>query len=981
MRSATPITVALLVVLLATTSLAAQQVVRVPADAPDLATAIARVPNGGIIELSPGTYPSPAPNGFRIRNPDKAFTVRSAAGGRAVLTGQNARPVLTIDNGNRSRAGLVTFEGITFRAGRATTQSVAGGVTVRQGEARFTGCVFEDNATRSRIIGAGLSVGSDSDVTVEDSVFRRNTNDFLGGGMGVVDSTVTVRGSRFEDNRVAVPGHEENSSGAGVFVLSSSVSVVDSVFENNRAALVGGGLFVIGLYRGTGPDATVRVERSTFRGNEAFPDDCCPTAAPSGSGAIHVEDNARLTVTDSFFVANQARFGGAIGSFRAEVVVEGSIFEGNRAREPGAPPGLGGAIGALSSAGVPDGREPTRLTVRDSFFQGGGDVQGSAQLGGCVHVGGDAADLAAGNGGLAANRASVSLDRVAFSRCTVFAPAGSPSFGGALSVELADLDATRVLFLDSEASGTPAVGGGVSARGESDITFDQVTFAGNQATSFAGGLLATEAPVLSVTDSLFFRNRVGAGAGEAPASSRGAAIYTENAPTAPGPGRTPDARGTVSGSLFADQEGIEIRDREISPGANAIRYLDSRFFTTTFGPTVYAHNPVAPVGVSASALNSLTIPGTGDKGSGNAQLTARPRTGDLLVFPAAGARADEAPARVAYAWSGNRASLDVPAPGGVTNLAQEQGTRIIEGTPGDYILLIDGVPEVTETLDPEASVPPLPPGPFLAAADLPGFRFKVQIAAAGEVLAGRQEPDCISETVCVSGAVPGRAEAFLRVVGPRPNGFLQPILVKFSTSEVRIWIEQVSTGELRYYELPAVDGSAGRLLELAGLVDRTGFLPAGQRRGERPATTVVELSNDDALAALGLKVTTQEPPPPIPPGGQLTSGAFPGFRFTVRISAAGDSRLGTKESACLPETLCVSGAIPGRSEVFLRVVGPKPNGFLQPTIVRFSTSTIEVWIERPSTGEVRYYNLPGVTSNSGDRSPLDGAIDREGFLP
>jgi hypothetical protein len=47
--------------------------------------------------------------------------------------------------------------------------------------------------------------------------------------------------------------------------------------------------------------------------------------------------------------------------------------------------------------------------------------------------------------------------------------------------------------------------------------------------------------------------------------------------------------------------------------------------------------------------------------------------------------------------------------------------------------------------------------------------------------------------------------------------------------------------------------------------------------------------------------------------------------------------------------------------------------------VTFSTSTIEVWIERVSTGTVRYYRLEGVGPNSD--AGLDGLIDREGFLP
>jgi hypothetical protein len=74
----------------------------------------------------------------------------------------------------------------------------------------------------------------------------------------------------------------------------------------------------------------------------------------------------------------------------------------------------------------------------------------------------------------------------------------------------------------------------------------------------------------------------------------------------------------------------------------------------------------------------------------------------------------------------------------------------------------------------------------------------------------------------------------------------------------------------------------------------------------------------------------------------------------------------------------VSGALPGRTELLMRIVGPKPNGFLWPTLVRFTTSQVEVWIRQLSTGERRYYRLDGSTPGSEE---LDGLFDRDGFPP
>jgi hypothetical protein len=117
--------------------------------------------------------------------------------------------------------------------------------------------------------------------------------------------------------------------------------------------------------------------------------------------------------------------------------------------------------------------------------------------------------------------------------------------------------------------------------------------------------------------------------------------------------------------------------------------------------------------------------------------------------------------------------------------------------------------------------PPPPPGPFLTTAEIPGFRFKVQITGATSI-AGTAVSACLDETLCVAGAIASRAEVFARVVGPKPNGYLWPTLVKFTTSKVEVWIEQTATGEVRYYVLR---GAAPSFDELPGLFDRTGFLP------------------------------------------------------------------------------------------------------------------------------------------------------------
>lgn len=114
------------------------------------------------------------------------------------------------------------------------------------------------------------------------------------------------------------------------------------------------------------------------------------------------------------------------------------------------------------------------------------------------------------------------------------------------------------------------------------------------------------------------------------------------------------------------------------------------------------------------------------------------------------------------------------------------------------------------------------------------------------------------------------------------------------------------------------------------------------------------------------------------PVGMFQDSAYPDFCFGVRIGESGDTIPGTHASSCIDDAVCVGGALAGRSELFLRVLGPRPNGFLWPTIVRFTPSRVEVDLLQKSTGETQRYVLPAVEPGSEE---LPGLQDRNGFEP
>lgn len=130
---------------------------------------------------------------------------------------------------------------------------------------------------------------------------------------------------------------------------------------------------------------------------------------------------------------------------------------------------------------------------------------------------------------------------------------------------------------------------------------------------------------------------------------------------------------------------------------------------------------------------------------------------------------------------------------------------------------------------------------------------------------------------------------------------------------------------------------------------------------------------------LTLQCSGGGPPPPQCPTGFFPDPNYPDFCFDVAITPSGQAPIdGSREADCIEDTVCVSGALAGRSEVFIRILGPRPNGFLWPTITRFTPSRVDVDIVQLSSGDFQSYTLNAVPPGSDD---LSGLQDRTGFLP
>ncbi len=139
----------------------------------------------------------------------------------------------------------------------------------------------------------------------------------------------------------------------------------------------------------------------------------------------------------------------------------------------------------------------------------------------------------------------------------------------------------------------------------------------------------------------------------------------------------------------------------------------------------------------------------------------------------------------------------------------------------DLVVFLQGTAESEDPPDPP-DPPSVPYDTWIDSVGMPGFEAQVRITPAGGVATeGAAEIDCIDETICASGALPGRPEIFVKVIGPRPNGYFWVQLIRFTPSQVEVWLRQQSTGKVNEYVLPAVPGDG----TLMGLEDRVAFEP------------------------------------------------------------------------------------------------------------------------------------------------------------
>ena len=688
--------VVLSLLILAAATAGAVDVVHVPDDAPDLPSAVAAVPDGGVVELAGGVYGAP-PGGFRFDHLAKSITIRSEADGEAILDGGGAEPVFRLYVQPNSGAQVV-LERLRFRNGVSSQNGVGGGVTITSSEAVFVDCVFEANGSDAIDTGGGGTfIWGGSKVLLVGCTWLGNWADVSGAGLRIDESEVSVHRGRFVSNRTNLAGHRTSSAGGGIHLTNGVLTVTNSRFEANEAGYVGGGLYALGSWdHATG--AQLVVANSTFVGNAAESAPGVTPPGPTEGGGLHVEDHATARITTSRFVDNSAGNGGGLNLYRAEVTVEDTVFTGNRATAGDGVRAFGGAISAISNDTAVDGdvnRPVARLVVRRSLLRGAtaGDPA-VAEIGGGVFASGDLNRQFGGNGvpqiGTAAdNRALLLVADSAVVDCDVAEEPGlvGTGAGGGIHGGLADMTVSGSVVVDSDALGDGSAGGGLRAIIDSTAQLTGVTVANNSAELFGGGLFAQGAH-LDVTGCDVVENGVGSG------GLYGAAMFT-----APDEAQGLDVTGLVSGSVLSNPSDrgrlIFDDDRQGSPTVpiNRVRYDDNTIFDTTWASEPYWN--AITWAATVDELNDLVVNRSGGAPStekslvDNDEPASAPVVGELLAVPpitvpvtAVGDQDPATPSFLVWVASGAQAVLD--------DIPLTELTGIAYAAAGPHVLEVGG---------------------------------------------------------------------------------------------------------------------------------------------------------------------------------------------------------------------------------------------------------------------------------------------------
>ncbi len=404
----------------------------------------------------------------------------TGAGDATILGGEVSNNVAAREGGGLwNGAGTMTVDGTLIvgnTASGAAADDGGGGIFNNGGPLNINNATISDNIADGAAGSGGGLFSLAGSVMVTGTTFSFNSANRAGGGIEIVDGTLTLTDSNLISNDVnggagaAAPGN-----GGGLHVTGGSTMVTidgGSVF-NNLAASEGGG-----LWNGAG---SMTVQNGTLiDSNEAFGDDLTNGGGGifNNGGVLNVT-GAATTISNNFASGTAGSGGGIFNDAGGTVNVTDATITGNVANR------AGGGIEAV--AGTSTNLTNVILSLNNAGV--GPDAVASPGNGGGLHITGAGV---------------VSLEQ------TIVSQNISANEGGGLWNSDSSTLSLSQSTIDRNSS---ASGGGIFNDGTSGaISIDATTISRNRALGSGGGLFS-EGGVITVLNSTISSNEASMGGG------------------------------------------------------------------------------------------------------------------------------------------------------------------------------------------------------------------------------------------------------------------------------------------------------------------------------------------------------------------------------------------------------------------------------------------------------------------------------------
>ena len=370
-----------------------------------------------------------------------------------------------------------------------------GSVYLHSTEGILQTCAFCNNTINGEYgIGGALYI-SNSNIKVQQSLFKENTVTYMGGAIYMQKTRGSFINCTFERNSAKSLPHKKTAGGAISSLDWSNITVQQSLFKDNKATYSGGAIY---MQKTQGSFVNCTFERNSAKS--------LPHKKPAG-GAISSDDWSNITVQQSLFKENTATYsGGAILMQKTRGSFVSCTFERNSAKSLPHKKTAGGAIFSL---------DWSNITVQQSLFKdnkatykGGAIVMQKTQgsFVNCTFERNSAKSLPQkmvfGGAISSLNWSNITVQQSLFKENT------ATSSGGAIYMQKTRGSFVNCTFERNSAKSLPhkkPAGGAISSHDWSNITVQQSLFKENTAT-YIGGAIYMERTRGSFVNCTFERN-------------------------------------------------------------------------------------------------------------------------------------------------------------------------------------------------------------------------------------------------------------------------------------------------------------------------------------------------------------------------------------------------------------------------------------------------------------------------------------------